>query len=445
MKLDARLDVDVLALQQEDEVTCLLTFEAPVPADADARPGESVIVVVDRSGSMAGAPLEAVRSSLHALADRVKPQDVFGVVVFDDQADVVVPSRRMADHHLPTVHGLIEAIRPGGSTDLTGGYLLGLSEARRNRGATGATVLLLSDGHANAGITDPVQVGLLAGTAHGDGVTTSTIGIGSHYDEVLLAEIAGQGSGSHRFALTADDAAAAVSEEAGDLLSKSVVNAFLRIRTLDAGLLEHVGLLHDVRRWIEEGPQGDKVLVVPLGDLYAGETRELLVHFDVPAIAALGYHVLAEFSIEYVTLPGLESQVITWPMAVNVVPGDEASGRVADPTVTTARLLAEASRAKKDAAERLREGDPDAAVGLLKQQSLRISTALDGLSGDSPDEARLRALLAEEGEQVERLAEGAEFMPPPMAAKSLLEDWSNHSRGRTDVDRKRRRREKRDF
>ena len=94
--------------------------------------------------------------------DRVKPQDTFGVVMFDDSAAVAVPARPIRDHHLPTVHQLIEGIHSGGITDLTGGYLLGLSEARRNLGATGATLLLLSDGHANAGITDPAQVGRLA-------------------------------------------------------------------------------------------------------------------------------------------------------------------------------------------------------------------------------------------------------------------------------------------
>ena len=64
MKLNAQLDVDVLALQRDDEVTCLLTFDAPVPPDLANRPGETLIVVVDRSGSMSGEPIEAVRASL---------------------------------------------------------------------------------------------------------------------------------------------------------------------------------------------------------------------------------------------------------------------------------------------------------------------------------------------------------------------------------------------
>jgi len=195
MQLNAKLDVDMVALQAEDEVTCLLTLTAPVPEALVDRPGETLIVVVDRSGSMAGERLQSVRTALHTLADRLKPHDTFGVVVFDHEAVVQVPARPMADHHLPTVHSLIEAIQAGGTTDLSAGYLLGLSEARRHPSPTGAALILLSDGQANQGITDPAQLGDLAAQARADQVTTTTIGIGDGYDETLLAELATRGSG----------------------------------------------------------------------------------------------------------------------------------------------------------------------------------------------------------------------------------------------------------
>ena len=49
------------------------------------------------------------------------------------------------------------AIAPGGCTNLSGGLLRGLQEARRVAGPAGATLLLLSDGHANAGVVDPTS------------------------------------------------------------------------------------------------------------------------------------------------------------------------------------------------------------------------------------------------------------------------------------------------
>ena len=95
-------------------------------------------------------------------------------------------------------------------TDLSGGYLRGLQEARRGAGPAGATIVLLSDGHANAGITDPAALREVAANAGAQSITTSTIGIGHGYDQDLLAEIATGGNGNHSFAADGDSAAAAL-------------------------------------------------------------------------------------------------------------------------------------------------------------------------------------------------------------------------------------------
>jgi len=454
VELQAKLDVDVLALQQDDEVTCLVTFDAPVPDSLADRPGEHVIVVVDRSGSMHGAPIQAVKASLHSLIDRMKPQDSFGLVAFSDEAKIAVPTRRIADHDRATVHQLVEGLNAGGSTDLSAGYLLGLSEARRQLGSAapatvdrnataGATVLLLSDGHANLGIKDPQQLGGLATQARGERITTGTIGLGAGYDERLLAELARGGNGPHRFAATPDDAVAVVGEEAGDLLSKSVVNAFLRVRPTDPALIEGVGTLHTVPRWMEKDAQGHPTVVIPLGDLFAGEHRELLLHFAVPAVAALGLYELATLTIEYVSLPSLESQTITWPLAVNVVPGDVAAGRVCDPSVVTARLLAQATQAKDAANTALGEGDIDRAEQVMRQEIDRLDAEIGALPAAAPQ--ALRDRLREEQAQLDKLARGAREADTMMMQKSLTEDLLLQQRGRDDAIRRTRARNKRDY
>ena len=445
MQFTAQLDVDVVALEAEDEVTCLVSLTAPVPDGLADRPGETLIAVVDRSGSMSGGPIAAVRTALHQLVDRLKPQDRFGVVVFDSEALVQVPTHAMADHDTTTVHALIEGITPRGQTDLSGGYLLGLSEARRHATETGASVILLSDGHANEGITDPAQLGSVAAKARADGITTTTIGMGQGYDETLLAEVATQGSGSHRFAFTDDDAIAVVSEEAGDLLSKSILNAVARIRPSDPAMVDRIGTLHDVPRWIETDADGVKHLVVPLGDLYAGEERQLLLHFPVPALAALGLHQLAQIAIEYVAMPDLLQQVVTWPVMVNVVPGDEAAGRVPNPTVTSARLLAETTKVKREASEALYAGDTDKAVGLMQAQSQSVADFLGQIDPTVPENAPIRERLTEEAEQLDRLAKGAQERDRHLAMKSMTEDINLTSRGRDDKERRTRSRNKRDF
>jgi Ca-activated chloride channel family protein len=445
MQIKTQLDFEVVALEGDDEVTCLVALEAPTPADLDQRPGETLVVVVDRSGSMARGPLKSVRAALHGLVDRLKPQDSLGVVQFDQHADVAIPTRPMRDHDVQALHGAISHIRSRGMTDLSAGYLLGLREAAAHPGSTGATVLLLSDGHANQGITEPDLLGDLALKARADRVTTGTIGIGDGYDEKALVAIASAGGGTHRFAFTADDAQATLGEEAGDILTKSVVNAFLRIRPHDPSLVSRIGTVLDVRAWVEMDSEGRPVMVLPLGDFYAGEGREVLLRFQVPAMGALGLTELATLSLEYVALPELESQVIAWPLAVNVVPGDEAAGRVPNPTVTISRLIAESSTVKRLASEAIRRGETTVATTLMQKQAQLLRDAKASVPDEAEDAGTLKQRLESEAEQADKLARSALHREARQSTKSFDEDSFMGDFGRNDWDRTLRRRQTRDW
>jgi len=78
MKINSQLDMDVVALETNDTVTCMVSFDAPVHQAQDARPAETIVVVLDRSGSMTGAPLTAAKQALHNLVDVMIPSDKFG-------------------------------------------------------------------------------------------------------------------------------------------------------------------------------------------------------------------------------------------------------------------------------------------------------------------------------------------------------------------------------
>ena len=93
MHLSAHLDVDVVALEADDTVTVLLELVAPTPATDDARPEHTVVVVLDRSGSMGGGRLEHAKGALLRLVDRLADDDRFGLVAFDDQAQRRRPGR----------------------------------------------------------------------------------------------------------------------------------------------------------------------------------------------------------------------------------------------------------------------------------------------------------------------------------------------------------------
>src|SRR3954452_19961911 len=97
MRLNALLDVDVVALEADDAVSVLLELAAPVADAARTRPRSTLQVVLDRSGSMAAARPDAPLPPLAALVLRLDPIDHFGLVAFDDQVQVVVPAGPLHD------------------------------------------------------------------------------------------------------------------------------------------------------------------------------------------------------------------------------------------------------------------------------------------------------------------------------------------------------------
>jgi Ca-activated chloride channel homolog len=385
MKINALLDVNVVAHETTDEVAVLLDIEAPlVVSDVPRRPS-SLQVVLDRSGSMAGAPLEGAKQALVALIHRLDPADNFGLVTFDTDAQVAVAAGPLTDK--AGVIARIMSVHPGGSTDLGAGYLRGLRELRRAVGATtgggaGGTLLVISDGHVNAGITDVDQFASMTSKAYSEGLVTSTLGYGRSYDETLLAAIARSGSGNHVFAADPDAAGAAIAREVDGLLDKVVQAA-----TLTVNFASSVQMLH-LYNDLPAHQIGAGQVMIEVGDLYSQEQRKLLMRLQVPAMAALGLAHIATLVLQYVELPGLVEHTVKLPISVNVVPGDEAATCLPHPTVRSEMLFQQAQASKRRASEAFETGDLDAGQALLDETNAALDAALAIAPADVADSIR---------------------------------------------------------
>jgi len=387
MKLKTHLEFDLVAIESEDRLSLLLELTAPPAPKGKQRAPSALQVVLDRSGSMGGGRLAAAQGALDRLVGRLDPRDQLGVVCFDDEVSVVVPSGPVADK--AEIRRRVRSIGPGGMTNLSSGYLRGIQEARRAANGAGATLLLLSDGLANQGVTDHGKLEGIARQAHAHRIATSTLGVGLGYDEALMAAVARGGSGNALFAEEADTAGALIAGEVEGLLSQTVQAASLVVRPKPP--VEGIALMNDLPAQAIEGG-----VMVELGDLYADEQRKLLLSFDVPAMPALGLAQIAELELTYVELPALESHTVTVPVHVNVVPGDQAAGRIADPKVRSEHAFQRAQEAKRQAAERLRDGLPDEAGDLYRQAGAQLSAACPEAPADMQDELRDEAMLLDD-------------------------------------------------
>ncbi|MFC4455451.1 vWA domain-containing protein [Deinococcus sonorensis] len=177
-------------------LTVLARIHAPqLPRAAQVRPPLNLALVIDRSGSMSGQPLQMARAAARAAVQQLSPRDRLSIVTFDDTVQLVVPSQHVTDPE--ALQQAIDRIECGGSTALYAGWLEGATQVATHLqpGALNR-VILLTDGQANVG---PQRSHDIAPQVEGlaqRGVSTSAIGLGAHYDEDLLLAVANAGDGN---------------------------------------------------------------------------------------------------------------------------------------------------------------------------------------------------------------------------------------------------------
>jgi Ca-activated chloride channel family protein len=426
MHVKAHLDLDLVALEAADQLTLMLDLTAPISDKAKNRAPQAIQVVLDRSGSMSGEPLESAKGSLLKLVDRLAPQDFFGLVAFDDAALVVVPMRPVQDHHIPSLRQAIRQLNTGGSTDISAGYLMGLRELTRVTTVGASTLLLISDGHANSGEQDPKILASIATKHAGQRVTTSTIGLRNGYDEIILEALATGGGGAHRFASTIDEAVGAIAAEVSDLLDKSAVNAVLRVKPVQ-GLTQppQIQVIQRLPFW-KDGED----YVIQLGDLYAGENRRFIIGLEVPGIAGLGLAKVADIVVEYLNLAEMTEISVTMPVQVNVVPVDIAAGRIPDPIVRAERLIVEAQSEKVIATDEIRSGKSAIASKRLRGTAERLRREASNIPVTDSRSAESLEIIKTEAEEMDRLAGIAETEDDLHSVKRMHESYSRGTRSR---------------
>ena len=426
MKTKLILDTDLIAIELEDKVTLMVDLTAPVGEIQASRPARGVQICLDISGSMEGAPLASAKESILKLIDRLDKKDTFGMVIFDDTAKVAVPTKPLIDHDIAQLKKAIRKIQTGGSTDISAGFTLAMREASRAKLEGGSTLLVISDGHANAGERDPQFFADVAAKSATEKITSASIGLGNGYDETILEAIAQGGGGAHRFAADIDEAVGAIAAEVDDLLDKVIVNTALRFRpTAMAKGQPKIELLQRLPYWMD-----GQDYVVQLGDLYAGENRRFIILVDVPGIADLGLCKIADVTIEYTDLAARNEVSVTMPVNVNVVPGDQAAGRIEDPIVKAERMILQAQSEKAIATEEILQGNQKSATKRLKGTAANLRSHASEIRVTDERSAESLAIILEEAAEMDALAQMSVENDIAYSSKRMRESHSRMTRSK---------------
>ena len=125
----------------------------------DSRNALDVVICLDVSGSMQGDKLRLCKLTIKRLLRELTASDSVGVVVFGNEARVVVPCARADDAFKAEAARRVAAIGTEGCTNLSGGLFEAIEAESRLVSAGRANgvrcVLLLTDGQANRGLSEP--------------------------------------------------------------------------------------------------------------------------------------------------------------------------------------------------------------------------------------------------------------------------------------------------
>ena len=344
----------------------------------------NLALVIDRSGSMSGQKIADAREAAIQMVERLRDGDRVAIVSYSDGVRVDAASTVIGGAEKERVKDVIRRIGASGSTHLSGGLVAGHEQVRQHLDSDKVNrVLLISDGLANRGITDLPSLNRLAREASQEGIVTTTLGLGSDYNEDLMTAVADHGGGNYYFVGKSSELAGVLNGELGQMMATVARQATLEITLPDGVEVQEVyGYA-----WQAEGP----TVIVRLGDVFAGQSRNVLWKLRVPA--QVGDRALGELALRYQDLVADARRASKATPSVTVTGDGDLVAKSGDKEVAARVAEIELATSMNKAAELMQQGRYEDARKTLrqaadkaKQESRRLGDAGGGLD-ESAEEA----------------------------------------------------------
>jgi Ca-activated chloride channel family protein len=279
---------DYLARRSSEQ---LVGVWVDVPPSKLDRVPLAVALAIDTSGSMDGKPIEHARQAARKVVESMVDGDLITLVSFDGQARTIMAPTVLTPGARRRALATIAELSASGSTALHDGVkaaemaLLGAPDHYLVR-----RVMVISDGQATVGPTDPQTLGNLAEVGMRHGIQVTALGVGLDYDETTLDAFAVRSSGRLYHLETSDGLPGIVAGEM-DVLGKTAA-AQAELAIVPAPGVTIVGI-DAVRSVMDDG-----TAKIPLGVMFSGQQRDVLVRVRVDD-RGLGQRALASVRLLY--------------------------------------------------------------------------------------------------------------------------------------------------
>lgn len=362
--LNGQLSSGYLLAGQPGQVSLLMDLDA-TEVTAQERAPMAIALIIDRSGSMAGPKMRQAKLAAKALVERLEDRDRLALITYssDYAVDVdLTPLKGQRARILRSIDDMLD----GGGTNLAGGLTAGLKALASADPSLIRRVILLSDGNANQGLTDPTAIADIASSARQDGITISSLGIGVDFNEDLMTSIAQAAGGSYSYARDAQAISIALDKELQGLLRLAARQVEVSIELSPGVRIEEVYGYRTEKR-------GGRV-VIPVGDMPSSAHRRIMVRLNVEA-SAEGARPLANVVLAYEQAQSAQDVEHQGSLALTAVTDAQRVAESQRPAVLEAFTSAEAAKASAEAAAHFASGDKAQATQRVRSAAARLRKA----------------------------------------------------------------------
>jgi len=371
---------DAIASDSVTNLDVIVRITIPEIQTNRQRPPLNLGLVIDRSGSMGGDKIRYARQAAIYAVQQLAERDRISVTIYDDQIEVIIPSRQATQKQ--DIINRINSITPRNMKALYDGWIEGATQVSKylqpehlNR------VILLSDGLANVGETNPDVIGNAVNGLSKRGVSTTTMGIGDDFNEDLMQGMALSGDGNYYFIQNPDQLPSIFNAELQGIMATIGQKVSLGINPFSP--VELVDVFNDLDK-----TEYDRY---KLPNLIAGNQFDMVLRLKIPPMSESA--PLVKFRLAYDDNETQSRKISHHQLQLPVVNSAQLHDYPFNEEVKAKVAQLMASRAKEEAIAFLDQGDLYATqqrLQVAKEEMMASGVCFDAIA---PEMAEMDNLL----------------------------------------------------
>lgn len=363
------------------EAFAVLEVKAHQPKENHRVP-VNVALVIDRSGSMRGQKLDDAKRAAREFVQRLTEVDRLALVHYGTSV-TTFPSTLVTEEARQRMLAFVDAIEDDGSTNISGGLEAAAAELRPYVSQFRVSrAILMSDGQPTAGLVREEELTGLARQLRAMGLAVSALGVGGDFNENLMQGIADQGGGFSGFLN---------SNQLAEVFSRELEQATGTVARAVELKLELPNQVTNAEVMGSNQFREGRTVRVPLYDMAGGQSARLVVKLTLNTQPSEQPLELLSARLTYMDVEKDGPAEARVALAARSTEDAALVHANLDKDVRVHAVRALGTQQLRAAAEEMKKGNRESALGLLDNARRLFGTSASALSGELADVDQTRA------------------------------------------------------